>query len=145
MSLAETCDIPLDLHGSLDRLLKMDNTCGEAFYPSFMHKFPEIEEYFHGSNLQRLAALLPMALSVIVQHHEHHYASTRKYLEYIGSHHSLRGIPETAYPKFRDALLATLGQVLGGLWHRKLEEEWRVAIDESIETMISAYGKRVTI
>lgn len=135
----------LDMHGSLDRILKSENHVGDAFYPSFMARFPEIREYFQGINLHRLTLLLPMALSVIYQHHAHHYPSTRKYLEYVGSHHSLRGIPPAAYPKFREALLAALEQMLKDDWHPGLAKEWSAAIDEAVETMLSAYGTRVTI
>jgi hemoglobin-like flavoprotein len=130
---------------SLERILKRREVAADLFYVIFLEAFPEVQKYFAGVNLRRQAVLLTMALMVVKNHFTGDYPATGLYLQYLGTKHHDRGIPQDAYPKFRVALLQTLERLLGSDWDPELAAQWQQAIEKATEEMFKGYRKHVTI
>jgi hemoglobin-like flavoprotein len=64
------------------------------------------------------------------------------YLKYLGTKHHSRGVEPDLYPKFRDALLATLEEFHGRDWDLLLARQWGEAIDRAAATMLEGYKER---
>jgi hemoglobin-like flavoprotein len=90
-------------------------------------------------NIRHQAVLLTMALLVMERHSAYLYPATEMYLNYLGTKHRNRGIPPALYPKFRDALLATLERFHANDWNPHLATQWRQAIDHATESMLKGY------
>ncbi len=110
------------------------------FYVVFLDQYPELRDYFVHVNMQRQAVLLTMALQVVVQYYLHSFPTMETYLSILGQEHRRRGIGPEHYPKFRDALLATLGRFHGGHWDEHLAKQWREALDLASEKMLAGYA-----
>src|SRR5262249_17261330 len=117
----------MDIQESLHRILQDRNNVADQFYRLFFERYPEVRRHFEGVNLAHQAELLRMALMVMEAHYAHAYPATQNYLQCLGSKHHGRGVPRELYPKFRDALLATLEQFHGRDWDEGLAGQWREA------------------
>ena len=128
----------LDLETSLSEVL--DTGCEHfagRFYWTLLDRYPDLEPFFHGVNMQHQAAMLTMALQLVVQHHHQPRRSHRDYLRAIGERHTARGIARAHYEAFEDTLLAVLAEFHHDNWHDSLADEWRNAVRKAIEMMLS--------
>jgi hemoglobin-like flavoprotein len=135
----------MDIQESLHRILEEKQNVAGLFYPLFLDRHPEARPYFKGVDLQYQAALLRVALIMIERHATHCYRATEMYLQYLGSKHHARGIPEEMFPPFRDALLAALEQFHGPEWGPALALQWRLAIDRAAEVMLQGYRNPLSV
>ena len=129
----------MDIQESLHHILEQKESVADLFYVVFLERYPEVRRHFDQVNLKHQAVLLTMALMVMAQHYSHAYPATEMYLKYLGTRHQARDIPPDSYPKFRDALLATLAQFHGKDWDGRLEGQWCAAIDRASQTMFAGY------
>jgi hemoglobin-like flavoprotein len=135
----------MELAESLSRVLCARQLLGDAFYHRLFAQVPEVQQFFEGIDMQRQAMLVTMALTVIQQHHDHHYPVTQSYLKYLGSRHSARGIPIYFYSQWRDTMLDTLASFHGTEWNERLSDQWKSAIDLTINEMMSGYAEHYTV
>jgi hemoglobin-like flavoprotein len=135
----------MEIEQSLRQVLGQQETVVDLFYVTFLDRYPEVRPYFAGVNLRHQAVLLTMALMVIEGYYSHGYPATEAYLRYLGSRHHGWGIAPEHYPKFRDALLATLEQFHGSDWEPELARQWREAIDRAIKAMLQGYKQHFTV
>jgi hemoglobin-like flavoprotein len=112
------------------------------FYARLFAQHPELEQHFRNTSIQHQAAILTMELSVIEAFYVRKSEAAGMYLQLLGTKHKGRGIPEEAYPHFRDALLESLEQFHGADWSENLACEWGKSIDLSIKKMMEGYGQR---
>jgi hemoglobin-like flavoprotein len=129
----------VDIHESVHRILQNKECFADLFYVVFLQDEPAIQQHFHKVNLRHQAVLLTMALLVMERHFAYLYPATEMYLNYLGTKHHSRGIPAELYPRFRDALLATLERFHGKDWNSHLATQWRQAIDHASESMLKGY------
>jgi hemoglobin-like flavoprotein len=135
--------IVMDIQESMHRILERRGGMEEPFfYAVFFERHPEVMAHFRGTNLEQQAMLLTMALMVIERHYSRSYPTTAMYLKYLGTKHHSRGIDPDLYPKFRDAMLATLEEFHGSDWDTALAGQWRDAIDRAAATMLEGYTER---
>jgi hemoglobin-like flavoprotein len=133
----------MDIQESMQRILERRGSAGEQFfYAVFFDRHPEVMAHFRGVNVEQQAMLLTMALMVIERHYTRSYPTTAMYLRYLGTKHHSRGIEPELYPKFRDALLATLQGFHGSGWDTALAGQWGEAIDRAAATMLEGYKER---
>lgn len=132
----------MDIHESLERIMRRQEIVADLFYGVFLDRFPEVSRFFAGVDLIRQAVLLTIALKVIEQHYLGGYRAAELYLKYLGSRHYELGIPEHTYPMFREALLETLGRFFGQEWSTNLARQWHEAIDKASNTMLEGYNHR---
>ncbi len=128
----------MNIHGSLHQIMSHGDKVADLFYLVFLERFPEVQEKFRGVDMKRQTVLLTMALMVIERHHECRYAATKAYLKMLGKQHKDRGIGTELFPKWRNALLESLARFHSMDWNQTLAEQWREAIDEASEIMLSA-------
>jgi hemoglobin-like flavoprotein len=135
----------MDMHESLQRILASKQVLGDAFYEALFARHPEFRPYFEGVDLRRQAVLLTMQLTVIDGYHRLRSPPARLYLQYLGTRHHGRGIPQELYGPFRDTLLEVLQQVLGQGCTEELAGEWKTAIDDASAVMSGGYSQRFTV
>ena len=135
----------MDIDQSLERILSSQESLGELFYETFLTRYPEVKKYFEGINLERQAVLLTMAAVVIAQYYSNPYPATKKYLRYLGSKHHDRNIPTELYPKWTEAMLATLKEFHGDDWDNHLAEQWTEAIAVAAERMFEGYQEHFNV
>jgi hemoglobin-like flavoprotein len=131
----------MDIQESLHRVLGQEQLVADLFYIVFLEQHPEVRRHFVNVNMQRQAVLLTMALQVVVQYYLHGFPTAKAYLKILGEEHSGRGIGPELYPKFCDALLATLSRFHSRDWHDKLAQQWRQALELAAAKMLEAYPK----
>ena len=135
----------MSIDESLEMILKQKDVAADLFYVVFLDSFPEVLQYFTGVNLRRQAVLLTRALVEVKNYFTGDYAATGLYLQYLGTRHHERGIPQDLYPKFRVALLQTLERLHGNDWSQELADQWQQAIDKATEEMFKGYSQHITI
>jgi hemoglobin-like flavoprotein len=129
------------IHDSVEKILRSKEVFGRQFYEVFFRKFPEVEQYFRGIDMERQSLVLTLAVSIVEQYFTRGYPATEKYLKYLGTQHHKRGIPREVYPMWRDAMLETLQNFLGNDWDEELAGEWRAAIQRSTTLMFEGYDE----
>jgi len=129
----------MTIHDSLHRILEQNETLADLFYIVFIERYPEVRRHFQGVNLRTQSVLLTIALMVMERHYTGSYPATHMYLKYLGAKHKKWGIPAEHYPKFGDALLATLERFHSTDWGPPLAAEWAAAIDRAVRTMLEGY------
>jgi hemoglobin-like flavoprotein len=130
----------MDIQESLQRILKSTDRVADLFYQVFFERYPEVSQHFAGVDLQRQAVLLTMALELVVQYSLHSFPTIEAYLKILGQEHHRRGISPDLYPKFREALLATLGRFHGRDWDEQLARQWQEALELASDKMLAGYG-----
>ena len=135
----------MDIHASIDQIMEAPQLIGTQFYEIFFDRFPEAKEFFDGVDMERQSHVLTMSLMVVQQLHSKRYEATTQYLRYLGTQHHDRNIPKELYPKWREAMLATLQNAHGEAWNEALEQSWAEAFDHAIALMLDGYDNRVTI
>jgi hemoglobin-like flavoprotein len=135
----------MDLCESLDRVLKQQALVTEQFYSLFLDRYPEVRRHFAGVHMRRQALMLTVALMAVERHATASFPVAEMYLHYLGTKHHNWAIPPEAFPKFRDALLETLGRFHGKEWDADLAAQWARAIDRATETMLQGYQRRFNV
>jgi hemoglobin-like flavoprotein len=135
----------VDIQESMHQILDHKDNMATLFYAIFFERYPEVRPYFEQVSLPQQAELLRMTLMIVERHYNHSYPATAMYLKYLGTKHHTRGIPAQEYPKFRDALLATLEQFHGQDWNPHLDEQWKGAIDRATALILEGYQTHFTI
>jgi len=131
----------MDIQESLHRILEREQLVADLFYIVFLEQHPEVRRHFVRVNMQRQAVLLTMALQVVVQYYLHGFPTAEAYLKILGEEHSGRGIGPELYPKFCDALLASLSRFHSRDWNDQLAQQWRQAVELAATRMLEAYPK----
>ena len=135
----------MDMHGSLQRILASKQIIGDLFYEALLLRHPEIRPYFEGIDLRRQAVLLTMQLTVIDGYHLYRSPAAGRYLQYLGTKHRDRGVPQDLYGPFRDTLLEVLQRFLEDDWTEGLAEEWKTAIDGAAAVMFEGYHQDISV
>jgi hemoglobin-like flavoprotein len=135
----------MNLEASLEQILESNHQFGEMFYDIFFEEYPEAKDYFEGTNMRGQAMMLSVALRLMGDYHARGFAAIEHYLQVLGTRHSDRRIPREMYPKWRDALLATLAHFHDSDWNDTLAAEWRDAIDAVSEVMFKGYDERSSV
>ena len=131
----------MDIEESLHQILQREKLLADLFYVVFLEKYPEVRKHFINTNMQRQAVLLTMALQVVVQYYLKGFPTVEAYLKILGEEHFRRGIEPESYPKFCDALLATLGRFHFHDWTDPLAQQWKEALELAATEMVEAYPK----
>ena len=131
----------MDIQESLHQILDREELVADLFYIVFLERYPEVRRHFAGVNMQRQGVLLTMALQVVVQYYLHGFPAAEAYLKILGEEHSRREIAPELYPKFCDALLATLGRFHSRDWKDPLAQEWQQALERAVGKMLETYPK----
>ncbi len=135
----------MNIQESMHRILAHKDNVAALFYSIFFERYPEVKPYFEGVKLSHQAELLRMALMVMERHFTHSYSATGYFLKYLGTRHKDRGIPQDDYPKFGQALLATLQQFHGPDWDALLGGQWQEAIDRATGLLFEGYRTHYTV
>jgi hemoglobin-like flavoprotein len=135
----------MNIHESVHHILQQEGTFADLFYLVFLEQFPDVRKHFEKVNMKHQGVLLTMALTVMERHYSGDYAATRMYLQYLGTKHHDRGIPAESFPKFQEALLATLHRFHSTDWQPPLAEQWRTAIERAIATMLEGYRTHFSV
>ena len=134
----------LDIRESIDRIFSQKTRLTDRFYEVFLDRYPEVKPYFEGADLEAQSVMLTMALGAVREHPEIKNAF-REYLRVLGTKHKRKGIPKELYPKFLEALLATLEEFHGDDWDENLARQWTDAVQDASELMFEGYGERFHI
>ena len=131
----------MDIQESLHQILSREKLVADLFYIVFLERYPEVRRHFVGVNMRRQSVLLTMALQVVVQYYLHGFPAAEAYLKVLGEEHSRREIAPELYPKFCNALLATLGRFHSRDWKDPLAQEWQQALERAVTKMLETYTK----
>lgn len=115
---------------------------GTAFYDRLFAAHPDLREFFRHTTIEHQAAIFTMQLSVLEAFYVDRSEAAGMYLKLLGTKHKDRGIPDGAYPQFRNVLLESLESFLGDAWTADLGRLWREALDSSITQMLEGYQER---
>ena len=118
---------------------------GNVFYKRLFDHHPDIREHFRDTTIEHQAAILTMQLSVIESFYVNQSQAGKLYLQLLGTKHLDRGIPEEAYPKFQDELLASIQEFHGQDWSEDLAGQWNDAVEQAIREMLKGYDERVRV
>ena len=129
----------MDLQESVECILAANVVMATSFYTTFLDRYPEVQKYFDGVNMERQGTLLTMALVVVEQYHANPYPVTARYLKELGARHRRWNIPKEHFPLFRGALLESLESFHGEGWDEALADQWQTAIDQAAEAMLRGY------
>ena len=129
----------MNLAESVNAIVARPELVTDLFYIKYLDRYPDLQQYFVGVEMEHQAVLLKMALTVVQQYHEHGYPAAEQYLLVLGHKHALRQVPKSLYADWRDCLLDTLEQFLGDQWDDALEEDWTAAIDSATTVMHRGY------
>jgi hemoglobin-like flavoprotein len=132
----------MEIQASLEHVLRSEQVFGETFYRNFFQRHPAAVEFFSRADLKRLAALLPVQLTMIEVFHNTRSPASEEYFRALGVKHHNWGIPEDAYAAFCDSLLETLQSFHGELWSEDLAEQWRAALNAAVGKMLEAYQQQ---
>jgi hemoglobin-like flavoprotein len=135
----------MDMNESLQRILASQQVLGDSFYEALFARHPEFGPYFAGADPRRQAVALTMQLTVIDCYHRLCSPAARLYLQYLGTKHHGRAIPQELYGPFRDTLLEVMQRLLGQDWTEELATEWKTAIDNASAVMFEGYAKRFSV
>jgi hemoglobin-like flavoprotein len=135
----------MDIGESLHRVLEDKQGVAELFYQRFLDGAPEVQRHFDGVNMRYQQVMLTMALMAIERQHRSAYPATASYLRHLGTKHQARGIPAELYSKFREDLLAALGQFHGPDWDGPLASQWAEAIDGATRIMLEGYWEHCNV
>ena len=135
----------MNIQESMHRILADKDNVATLFYSIFFERYPEVKPYFEGVKLPHQAELLRMALMVMEQHYSHNYPATDYYLKYLGTKHRALGIPFDEYPKFGQALVATLEKFHGPDWNAQVASQWQEAIDRTTRLLFEGYRTQYTV
>jgi hemoglobin-like flavoprotein len=126
----------MDIHESLHRILQRAESLADLFYLVFLKEYPEVQQFFGRVDMKQQNILLTMALMAIERHYEHRYEITGAYLKMLGQRHRRLGIGDELYPKWTEAMLATMERFHGPDWNDRLKSQWRAAINAATEVMV---------
>jgi hemoglobin-like flavoprotein len=132
----------MDIQESLRQILAREELVADLFYVVFLDRYPEVRRHFVHVNMRRQAVLLTVALQFVVQYYLHSFPTVAAYLRILGEEHSCRGIEPELYPKFCQALLATLSRFHSREWNDELAQQWRQALDLAATKMLEGYPQR---
>jgi hemoglobin-like flavoprotein len=130
----------MDIQQSLARILKRREPLADLFYLLFLDEYPEVRQFFLRVNMKRQAILLTMALQASVEYYSHSFPAIAAYLKILGEKHKEWGIPRELYPKWRAAMMSTLGRFHGDDWTPELAGQWDAALDLASQKMLEGYG-----
>ena len=129
----------MDIQQSLARILKRKEPLADLFYLLFLDEYPEVRQFFLRVNMKRQAILLTMALQASVEYYAHSFPAIAAYLKILGEKHQEWGIPREHYPKWRAAMMSTLGRFHGADWTPELAAQWESALDLASQKMLEGY------
>jgi hemoglobin-like flavoprotein len=132
----------MNIGQSLKKVLESPDNFGDVFYDVFLTRHPEAKGFFQNVNMKRQGVLLTMALNIVEQYYRTPYPAMEKYLQYLGTRHLDRAIPQEMYAKWTAAMLDTLAAFHGSDWHDELAAQWKEAIGRATELMFEGYDKR---
>ncbi|MEQ8786404.1 MAG: globin [Pirellulaceae bacterium] len=132
----------MNIHQSLEQILRSKDAFGEAFYQGFFEAYPHVKPYFDDVNLKRQAVLLTMALIIIERYYYEPFKATEQYLQYLGTRHHEWNIPRDLYPQWADAMLTALKSFHGEDWNDGLAQQWKEAIGRATELIFEGYDER---
>jgi len=126
---------------SLNLVLSERKLLTERFYTEKLFKnHPEFVPYFDGVNMKVQSMMLMMALQgVVCFFGGGNYPAVEQYLQYLGTRHRKFGIPQELFPKFCDALMATIAEFHGESWDEELADQWRAALAGATKIMLEGY------
>lgn len=122
-------------------LLSQKTAVIESFYDRFLSRHEQARRLFDGVDLRQQAVMLTMALVSVENHHTHQYPATEHYLRVLGHRHHLGTVPPEMYPHFRDCLMETLGEIHADEWTDDLSQQWKQALDSTVQTMLEGYER----
>jgi hemoglobin-like flavoprotein len=134
----------MDIQQSLARILKRKEPLADLFYLLFLDEYPEVRQFFLRVNMKRQAILLTMALQASVGYYAHSFPAIAAYLKILGEKHQEWGIPRELYPKWRAAMMSTLGRFHGVDWTPDLANEWESALDLASQKMLEGYSSALS-
>ena len=135
----------MEIRESLEQVLASKQSLGELFYDVFFTRHPEVQEYFSNVNMKRQAVLLTTALILVERYYSRPNLTVETYLQYLGTKHHDKGIPQELYPIWTDAMLETLEKFLASDWTPELAAEWKEAFERSIKLMFEGYEEHFTV
>ena len=133
----------MDIQESLRRILERKQLIIDSFYKIFFDQYPEVRQFFARVNMKRQAVLLTIAIQLIVQYYRYSFPVMEAYLRVLGEKHRDWGVGPEHYPKFRAAMLETLGAFHGHEWDEQLGRQWREALELATATILDGYGPKI--
>ena len=129
----------MDIQESIRRILEQEGHVADLFYHVFLEQYPEVRQHFAAVDMRRQAVLLTVALQLVVQYYQHSFPAVEAYLRILGREHNQQGIARELYPKWREALLATLCRFHDQEWDESLSRQWNEALQLATAKMLAEY------
>jgi len=129
----------MNISESVDAILQNGDLIGGHFYDLFFEEFPDSEHFFAGVDMDRQAAVLTSALVLVESIYSKSSPALVPYLEHLGKLHQKREIYHRDYSQWLTAMLKTLENFHGEDWNETLNEQWRDALQQAIDMMLSSY------
>mmetsp|Transcript_21397 Transcript_21397/g.62513 ORF Transcript_21397/g.62513 Transcript_21397/m.62513 type:complete len:1837 (-) Transcript_21397:3416-8926(-) len=116
---------------------RMKGAFGEQFYTNLLTKYPELLDYFNGTDMDKQSEHIVLAVDLIVEFPKsvgEGGGSFRHFTDHLGDIHSRLGIPTSAYPKVGQTLLDTLEPYASGYCQctNWLRGEWNTLCPASL-------------
>ena len=123
------------LESSFEQVLGQKEDFAAAFYHRLFTQFPQTQQLFAHTNMERQQKVLMSALAMVInslRNAEHEKLAS--VLKDLGQRHSGYGVRAEHYQMVATALLETFAVFLGSAWTRELKNAW-----------IDAYGAIVAL
>ena len=135
----------MDIHESIQQIVEAKEEFGALFYERALSRYPKVQQYYQGFDLERQSLLLANALMIIERHAVEPTPATELYLQHLGTRHHDRHVTREVYGGWVAALLEAMQGFHDEDWTPALEEQWRRAFDCAVEAMFHGYDHRVTV
>lgn len=129
----------MNISESVDAIMEDGDLIGGHFYDLFFEEFPDSKRFFAGVDMKRQAAVLTSALVLVESIYTKSSLALIPYLKHLGKVHQDRDIYPQDYSNWLTAMLKTLAKFHGQDWSSSLEQEWRNALQNAINVMLSSY------
>ena len=135
----------MDIQESVKEILHSKDEFGRMFYEDLLQSNPDLQHYFARVNMNRQAIMLTTALMIVERFYNEATPAVELYLRYLGTKHHGLGVGTGDFPKFFDALFATLKRFHGEKWHADLERQWQEALLRASSAMFDGYVEHVRV
>ncbi|MEM7105663.1 MAG: adenylate/guanylate cyclase domain-containing protein [Bacteroidota bacterium] len=119
-------DMNLEIQSSLDYVLKNEERFARRFYDKVFVRAPFVRNLFKNDMVSQGRLLTHMLGGIVYSLSRPEYLQLG--LKTLGKSHEKYGVKAEYYPLVKDILLETIGEELGDLYTRKVEEAWEQAL-----------------
>ena len=129
----------MNLEESANYILINQSRLADRFYEVLFREHPEVRVFFDGINMDAQRAKLVTALVTVQRQATVGGWVSENYLRDLGKMHVKLGVRPSMFRDFIETLMKVLAEFHDEHWTQDLANDWRHALNASVELMLTAY------